>query len=102
MLSLFFLALQEQRWRDGLTWSYALAGPVVGEPPAGAIPTHIRPVPLDNFPEQAQLATDALESKLIAVDGISGEPVPAMGQSKRTPKPCSMAEIPGEATCRAC
>jgi hypothetical protein len=70
MITLLVLALMEQQWRDSLPWAYALAGPVVGKAPDGTIPTVIRPVPIENFPEQAQLAH--MLNQLIAMDGGAG------------------------------
>lgn len=90
MAALFCLAMVEQQWRDNLTWGYALAGPVVGEPPEDAIPTLIRPVPLDNFPEQAQLV--GAINTLIAMDAGEGGPSLDFDNTEAL----LMAEIPRE------
>jgi hypothetical protein len=69
MLALFAITLYEEQWIDQLPWGHALAGPVVGTLPPEAIPALVRPVPLENFPDQ-QAAIEALETMLRA-DGAA-------------------------------
>lgn len=72
MLALFGLSMAENQWRASLPWAYAMAGPVAGTPPEDAIPARIRPLPLENFPEQQEVRT-ALESLALAETGAAIE-----------------------------